>query len=83
MSDVLVYVLHYEGAFNKNSLGAVSEGAARAADVGGACDAVVVGGADLTDALCATLGDYGARKVFRAEGPRGPRAADRRRDGTR
>ena len=31
------------------------EGAARAADVGGACDAVVVGGADLTDALCATL----------------------------
>ena len=28
MSDILVYVLHYEGAFNKNSLGAVSEGAA-------------------------------------------------------
>ena len=30
MPDVLTYVLHYEGAFNKNSLGAVSEGAARA-----------------------------------------------------
>ena len=32
MADVLTYVLHYEGAFNKNSLGAVSEGAARAKD---------------------------------------------------
>ena len=27
MSGILVYALHYEGAFNKNSLGAVSEGA--------------------------------------------------------
>ncbi len=27
MSDVLVYALHYDGAINKNSLGAVSEGA--------------------------------------------------------
>jgi electron transfer flavoprotein alpha subunit len=71
MSDVLVYVLHYEGAFNKNSLGAVSEGAARAAEIGGACDAVVVGGPDLTDDLCKTLGRYGARRVFRAEGPEG------------
>ncbi|MGO9902112.1 MAG: electron transfer flavoprotein subunit alpha/FixB family protein [Solirubrobacteraceae bacterium] len=71
MSDVLTYVLHYEGAFNKNSLGAVSEGAARAADVGGQCHAVVVGGDDLTDALCATLGEYGATKVFRAKGPEG------------
>ena len=24
---------------------------------------------------------YGAKKVYRAKGPRGPRAADRRRDG--
>src|SRR5579863_9792596 len=71
MSDVLVYVLHYEGAFNKNSLGAVSEGAARAAEIGGACDAVVVGGPDLTDDLCRTLGRYGARKVFRARGAEG------------
>jgi electron transfer flavoprotein alpha subunit len=71
MSDVLVYVLHYGGAFNKNSLGAVSEGAARAAEIGGACDAVVVGGTDLTDDLCKTLGKYGARRVFRAEGSEG------------
>ena len=35
MADVLVYVLHYEGAFNKNSLGAVSEGAKQAAAIGG------------------------------------------------
>jgi electron transfer flavoprotein alpha subunit len=67
----LTYVLHYEGALNKNSLGAVSEGAARAAEIGGACDAVVVGGDDLTDELCQTLGAYGARKVFRARGPEG------------
>ena len=60
MADVLTYVLHYEGEFNKNSLGAVSEGAARAKDVGGECHAVVVGGDDLTDDLCKTLGQYGA-----------------------
>ncbi len=71
MADVLTYVLHYEGAFNKNSLGAVSEGAARAADIGGECHAVVVGGDDLTDELCQTLGAYGATKVFRAHGPEG------------
>jgi len=35
MADVLTYVLHYEGTLNKNSLGAVSEGAARAAEIGG------------------------------------------------
>jgi len=71
MADVLTYVLHYEGEFNKNSLGAVSEGAARAAEVGGQCHAVVVGGEDLTDALCQSLGGYGATKVFRAKGPEG------------
>jgi electron transfer flavoprotein alpha subunit len=71
MADVLTYVLHYEGAFNKNSLGAVSEGAARAAEIGGECHAVVVGGDDLTDELCQTLGNYGAKKVFRAKGPEG------------
>ena len=71
MADVLTYVLHYEGAFNKNSLGAVSEGAARAAEIGGECHAVVVGGDDLTDELCQTLGAYGATKVFRAQGPEG------------
>jgi electron transfer flavoprotein alpha subunit len=71
MADVLTYVLHYEGAFNKNSLGAVSEGAARAAEIGGECHAVVVGGDDLTDELCQTVGAYGAKKVFRAKGPEG------------
>ena len=71
MPDVLTYVLHYEGAFNKNSLGAVSEGAARASEIGGQCHAVVVGGDDLTDELCQSLGAYGASKVFRARGPEG------------
>ena len=71
MADVLTYVLHYEGQFNKNSLGAVSEGAARAQEIGGECHAVVVGGDDLTDELCQTLGTYGAKKVFRAKGPEG------------
>jgi electron transfer flavoprotein alpha subunit len=71
MADVLTYVLHYEGACNKNSLGAVSEGAARAKEVGGECHAVVVGGDDLTDELCQSLGAYGATRVFRAKGPEG------------
>ena len=35
MADILVYALHYEGAINKNSLGAVSEGARLAAELGG------------------------------------------------
>jgi electron transfer flavoprotein alpha subunit len=71
MADILTYVLHYEGALNKNSLGAVSEGARRAAEIGGECHAVVVGGDDLTDELLQTLGSYGATKVFRAQGPEG------------
>jgi electron transfer flavoprotein alpha subunit len=71
MADVLTYVLHYEGEFNKNSLGAVSEAAARASEIGGECHAVVVGGDDLTDELCSSLGAYGATKVFRARGAEG------------
>jgi electron transfer flavoprotein alpha subunit len=71
MADILTYVLHYEGALNKNSLGAVSEGARRAAEIGGECHAVVVGGDDLTDELLQPLGSYGATKVFRARGPEG------------
>ncbi len=71
MGDVLTYVLHYEGAFNKNSLGAVSEGATRAQEIGGQCHAVVVGGEDLTDELCSSLGAYGATRVFRARGAEG------------
>ena len=68
MSDVLVYVLHNEGAFNKNSLGAVSEAAERAAEIGGAAHAVVCGGDELSDELVSSLGSYGAARVFRANG---------------
>ena len=71
MSGILTYALHYEGAFNKNSLGAVSEGAKLAKELGGEAAVVVVGGDDLTDDLCATLGNYGATKVYRAKGPEG------------
>jgi len=72
MADVLTYVLHYEGEFNKNSLGAVSEGAARASEIGGECHALVLGTKEgLPDELCQSLGAYGATKVFRAEGPEG------------
>jgi electron transfer flavoprotein alpha subunit len=71
MADVLTYVLHYEGELNKNSLGAVSEGAARAKEIGGECHALVLGGEDLTDELCQSVGAYGATKVFRARGDEG------------
>jgi electron transfer flavoprotein alpha subunit len=70
MSDILVYALHYEGAFNKNSLGAVTEGAKLAAELGGACDVVVLG-ESLDDGFLATAGAFGARKVFKVEGPEG------------
>jgi electron transfer flavoprotein alpha subunit len=70
-TDILVYALHYEGEFNKNSLGAVSEGARLASQLGGECHVLVLGGEDLTDELCATLGASGAAKVFRAKGPEG------------
>jgi electron transfer flavoprotein alpha subunit len=71
VSDILVYALHYEGAFNKNSLGAVSEGGRLAAQTGGHCAVVVVGGDDLTDDLCGSLGAYGASMVYRGKGPEG------------
>src|SRR5213593_1415720 len=71
MSGILTYVLHYEGAFNKNSLGAVSEGARLAGELGTECHVVVLGGSDMTDELAGTLGNYGANKVFRVEGPDG------------
>src|SRR5256714_4792549 len=72
MPDILTYVLHYEGEFSKNSLGAVSEGAARASEIDGECHAVVVGGDEgLPHELCQSLGAYGATKVFRAKGPEG------------
>jgi electron transfer flavoprotein alpha subunit len=71
MPGILTYALHYEGEFNKNSLGAVSEGARLAGQLGTEAHVVVLGGPDLTDELCATLGTYGATKVFRVEGPEG------------
>jgi electron transfer flavoprotein alpha subunit len=72
MSGILVYALHYEGEFNKNSLGAVAEGARLAGELGTECHAIVVGDtAGLPDDLCASLGAHGATKVFRAEGPEG------------
>jgi electron transfer flavoprotein alpha subunit len=70
MADILVFALHYEGAFNKNSLGAVSEGARLAAELGGECRAIVVG-ASAAPELCATLGAYGAARVYRVDGPEG------------
>jgi electron transfer flavoprotein alpha subunit len=70
MSDILVYALHYDGAFNRNSLGAVSQAARLASELGGEAHAVVVG-ADVPVELCAGLGSYGAALVHRVEGPEG------------
>jgi len=70
VADVLVYALHHEGAFNKNSLGAVTEATRLAAETGGQAHAVVVG-EGIPDELAASLGEYGAVKVFKAEGPEG------------
>jgi electron transfer flavoprotein alpha subunit len=72
MSAILTYALHYEGEFNKNSLGAVSEAAKLAKEIGGEAGVVVVGeGDDLTDELCQSLGKFGATKVYRAKAPEG------------
>src|SRR3954463_5565940 len=70
MSGILVYALHYEGAFNKNSLGAVSEGARLASELGTECHAIVIG-EGVSDDLASQLGSYGATKVFKVEGPEG------------
>jgi electron transfer flavoprotein alpha subunit len=70
MSDILVYAMHYEGAFNKNSLGAVCEGAKLAKELGGEAHALVFGDS-ATDELCKQLGQYGAAKVYRVPGPEG------------
>ena len=65
MSGILAYALHYEGAFNKNSLGGVSEAARLAGELGCEAHAVVIG--DVSDDLAASLGNYGVTKVFRAK----------------
>ncbi len=70
MANILVYALQYEGAINKNSLGAVSEGARLASETGGECHAILVG-QGVGDELAGSLGNYGASKVLRAEGPEG------------
>jgi electron transfer flavoprotein alpha subunit len=63
---ILVYALHDdEGNFNKNSLGAISEAAKLADELGTEAAAVVVG--DVADEAAASLGSYGAKRVFRAK----------------
>ena len=66
MAGILVYALHDdEGNFNKNSLGAVSAASKLASDLGSEAAVAVVG--DVADDACASLGTYGAAKVFRAK----------------
>jgi electron transfer flavoprotein alpha subunit len=66
MAGILVYALHDdEGNFNKNSLGAISEAAKLAGEIGGDAAALVVG--DVSDEAAAGLGAYGAKKVYRAK----------------
>jgi electron transfer flavoprotein alpha subunit len=66
MAGILVYALHDdEGNFNKNSLGAISEAAKLAGELGAEASVVVVG--EVADDACAALGAYGATKVYRAK----------------
>jgi electron transfer flavoprotein alpha subunit len=66
MGGILVYALHDdEGNFNKNSLGAISEAARLAEELGAEAAAIVVG--EVADDACAGLGAYGASRVFRAK----------------
>src|ERR1700750_1159957 len=67
MAGILVYALHdEEGNFHKNSLGAISEAAKLAGEIGGEATALVVG--DVSDDAAAGLGKYGSAKVYRAKG---------------
>jgi electron transfer flavoprotein alpha subunit len=70
MTNILIYALHYEGAINKNSLGAVSEGARLAGELGGEAHVIMLG-QGISDELAGSLGSYGASKVLVAEGPEG------------
>jgi electron transfer flavoprotein alpha subunit len=70
MANILIYALHYEGAINKNSLGAVSEGARLAGEIGGEAHAILLG-ENVPEDVAASLGNYGAKKVLVAEGPEG------------
>ena len=64
MAGIIVYVLGKDGAFNKNSLGAISKASKLAGELGGVASAVVVG-ESFDDAKLAELGKYGAAKVFK------------------
>src|SRR2546427_5979907 len=70
MANILIYALHYEGAINKNSLGAVSEGARLAGELGGDAHVIMLG-EGVPQELAASLGSYGASTVLVAEGPEG------------
>ncbi|MHB8490940.1 MAG: electron transfer flavoprotein subunit alpha/FixB family protein [Solirubrobacteraceae bacterium] len=70
MANILVYTLHYEGQINKNSLGAVSEGARLAAELGGEAHALLVG-ENISDELASSVGSHGATKALVASGPEG------------
>jgi electron transfer flavoprotein alpha subunit len=71
MAGILVYALHNdEGEFNKNSLGALSEAAKLAGELGAEAAAAVVG--DVADDAAAGLGAYGVKRVYRCkEAPEG------------
>src|SRR3977135_2796497 len=70
MANILVYALHYDGAINKNSLGAGSEAAKLAGELGGEAHAILLG-ENVPTELAASLGKYGAKKALVAEGPEG------------
>jgi electron transfer flavoprotein alpha subunit len=70
-SDILVYVLEHEGTPSKSSLGVLAQAAELAAELGGQADALLLGGEEATDELCALLGAYGAARVLRSHGPLG------------
>src|SRR2546430_278995 len=70
MAGILTYALHYEGAFNKSSLGAVGEAARLAKELGTEAHVLVLG-EDVSDDLAGSLGGYGAQKVFKVAGPEG------------
>jgi len=70
MPGILTFALHYEGAINKNSQGAVSEAAKLSQQLGTECHAVVVG-EGISDEAASSLGKFGATKVFRVEAPEG------------
>jgi electron transfer flavoprotein alpha subunit len=67
--NILVHVLEHEGTPSKDSLAALAQAAELAAALGGQADALLLGGDELTDELCASLGAYGAARVLRSHGP--------------